>query len=466
MKPVLDKWPPKKRAIWFGPIAFGAFLLTFLVLAFATQQFFVTILLAPIAGVAAAYALVGFPEIKTKDGKPLVEPRHKPYLFFLLAPILALVLYPIFGIALTQAGVPLKLLAIASIVLALATAAAAAYFLVGVPNVGAAVRQQYAQIPPERRPYLFFPVFVVVFLVLYIALGVASTQLLGRVEGDPTGLLNVQVLVLLPLSLLLAGLLAWLLVGIPKPQKMPTEYLPKVTGKRRPQVFLATFLLAGIPLTLVIGALLTAYALLPSALVLPLSVLLGFTLSLGIAALVWGTPARWRRFEDYEPGIPRRVRIPLFVGISLALAVAIVVGFGLAGIDIFWGLLVGLLVGGSVFSLLAGLHRVVLARRQESTLVPDLPDGLKPLILFPTWLLIAGVLFAVLTYALPGLVAVNVAIALLVGLAASFLVLEQPLAKDLLAERRAEKERRKAWEARRKQRLAEAETPPGKGPEA
>lgn len=463
MQPVLAKLPPKRRMVLFPAIAAGVFLVALVVLALSTQHFFLTMLLSPALGLGAAYALVGLPELRRKDGTPLIEPKVKPYLFFALAPLLFLVLYPLLGVALTQAPIPVKWLAIVALGLAILLGGALAYLLVGFPNVHQAAVRRYQAIPPERRPFLFFPLFVLFFLGVYLFLGVTSTRLVERVPADPIALLNVQVLVLLPLSLAIAAGAATLLVGFPKPSKSPAEYIPKVTGRRRPQVFLVTFLLGGVPLTMVVGALLTAVAktdaaseaFLPAGLVLPLALVLGYTLSLGIAALAWGTPRTWRRYEDYQPGLPAKARLPVFLGLSLATTLGIILVFGVAGLDLFWGLIVGLLAGVLVLLAVTGALRRILARRHESTLVPDLPDGLKPLILFPAWFLLAGLLFAVLTYALPGLVALNAVVGLAVGLAVTFLLLEAPLWKELREERRQQKEKRKAWEARRKAALAE-----------
>lgn len=459
-KPVLASWPPKKRAIGFPAFAVGIFLVALIAIGLGTQNFFLAMLLPPLLGVGGAYLLVGFPDLQRKDGKPFVEPRYKPYLFFVLAPLFALILYPVLGIALTQAGLPLKYLAIFCIVLALAIAISAAYFLVGVPNLYLSARKQYEQLPPERRPYLFFVLAPVFFLVLFFTLGAASTQLVGILAGggDPTGLLNLQLLLVAAICLAAACGLAWLLVGLPAVLTKPAHHLPKVTGRYRPRIFGATFVLAGIPLVLIVGALLTYLTPLPSTAVLGLALLLGFALSFGVAALAWGTPSRWRKFEDYQPGIDARVRTPLFLGISLFAGIVVIVGFGVANLDLFWGMLAGTFVAVTVAIFLMGLHRPILARRGQATLVPDLPDGLKPLILFPTWFVVSGLLFAVMTYALPsGLVPVNAIVSILVGLALAFFLLEQPLLKEMRAERKVERQKRKEWETRRKQKLAEAE---------
>ena len=469
MKPVLAQWPEKKRNLAFLPFALGVFLVAFVVLALATQSFFLTILLSPPLGVAGAYALVGFPRLARKDGRPLVDEKTKPYLFFVLAPLLMLVLYPVLGVALTNVGLPPKWLAIVSMTLAIGLGLSASYLLVGFPPLWRQARESYARLPPERRPFLFFPLFVVFFLVLYLTLGVLTTRVLPAL-GPTERLLNLQVLLLLPLTLALAALLAYLLVGFPRPRASLRESLPKVTGKHRPRYFLLTLLLAGIPLTMVIGAVLTTLSsrFLPPAAVLPLALGLGYALSLGVAALAWGTPQRWRRYDDYTPGIPQRARLPLFGGISLVSALVLTVLLGVAGLDIFWSLLLGLAVGVALLLALTGLAKRIAARRHERSLLPELPDGLKPLVLFPTWFLVAGLLFAVLTYAFPRIVAVNAVIGIVAGLALAFFLVEQPLWKDLREERRREREKRKQWEARRKQALAAgaAEEPQDGAPQA
>lgn len=459
MKPVLAKWPQPKRNVAFLPFAAGVFLFAFLVLAIATDQIFLTLVLAPPLAIAGAWALVGWPQVARKDGKPLVEPKVKPFLFFVLAPLFAILLYPLLGYPLTTLGFPLKFIAVASLVVSISLAVAGAYLLVGFPNLWGFARAQYALIPPERRPFLFFPLFVLFFLVLYLGVGVSSTEAVASASYR-----NVELLVVLPLCVILAALGAYFLVGFPKPTRNPKEYLPKVTGKHRPLYFGLTFLLAGIPFTYILGALLNAaagldshsQALLPSELLLPLAVILGYTLSLGVAALVWGTPARWRRYDDYQPGLHPKARRPVQVSLSLAAGLLVVVIFGLSGLDIFWGLVAGTLVALLALVAITGVLATALRRRKEGgQVLPELPDGRKPLVLFPTWLAIAFLLFASLTYAFPQTVAWNALGAGFLGLVIALAVVELPLVRDLLEERRQERERRKAWKARRKERLAQ-----------
>lgn len=458
MKPLLASKPAKWRTLLFAPTLLGLVLVLFLVLGFITDAFLPSLVVALAAGAAGAVVLLGWPEVRKKDGSPLVAPRWKPFLFFPSALLIGIVLYPIVGALLTQAKLPAQLIAYVALAICVLAACVTSYVLFGFPHVIHAARNAYAMVPPDRRSSLFFPLFVLLFFIIFISLGVGTTQAMSKVD-DQDLLLNIQVLVLLPLSLALAGLGAYLLVGIPKPQKSPKEYLPAVTGRHRPWAFALTFIVLGIPLTVALGALLTWLAgrtqSFPEGLVLPLSILLGFMLSLGIAALVWGTPARWRQFEDYRPGIPERARLPLYLGTGVLVALVVTVVFGLTGADIFWGLLTGTILGVIVALQLAGIMALIAQRRNQPTLVPDMPDGLKPIIFFPAWLLLAGILFATTTYVLPDIVHWNFLLSLVLSLALLLFLVEQPLLVDILADRRRQKEKRKAWEARRQERLAQ-----------
>jgi hypothetical protein len=464
MKPVLAAWPQPRRNVAFPIVAFVVFLVLFFAIGFATEDVFYPLLVGIPAGIAAAWLLVGWPVLALQGGKPLIEPEHKPFLFFPLAVGFTIVAYPVLGVFLTKASVPPKYLVTASLALAVLVSCGAAYYLVGFPRLVRFVRQRYAQMPPERRPFLFFPVFAVLFLILYIGLGVGTTQAMGQFQDKVVLLLNIQVLLLLPITLLVAALAAYLLVGFPRPQKPIREALPKVTGRHRPRAFLLTFLLAGVPLTVLVGYLLTTLAqsgntssaFLPDALVLPLALLLGYSLSLGLAVAVWGTSARWRRYPDYVPGLTPRARLGAAGAAGLAVALAVVVGSGLADVDIFWGLLVGAILGIAVGLLVSGAYRRIAARRGADTLLPDLPDRLKSVVILTTWLVLALVVFSVLTYALPGLVAWNAAIAIALGLAVSFALVEQAWIGSSLAELRAARRRRKAWQRHRKEALARA----------
>lgn len=464
MKPVLAKLPPEKRTLYFVPAALGAFVLAFLVLAILTPDIYYPIVLSLPLAIAAAWALLGWPVLTHKDGRPLVDPKVKPYLFFPLAFFLSLLAYTVVGVPLTRSGLSLNVVTYLSIALAFGIGCTLAYFAVGFPTPHKQLPALYRQIPAERRRHFFWPLWVVFFLVLYVGLGALTTSYLDALPGGTAQGLDLQPLILLPLCLILSGLLAYLLVGIPTPKHNPVQYVQKVGGKARPRLFFATTLLLGIPLTAIVGAVLTEFAktdaksraFLPAEAVLPIALLLGFAAAAGLAAALWGTPARWRRYEDYSPGLPPRARLPVLVLVGVVAGLVVTAAFGAAGLDIFYGLLAGFFVGAFVALWLTGALKRFWGRREEG-FAQGVTDRQKPLILFPVWFGVAFLLFATLTYALPDLVAVNLLGGLFVGLVVALALLETRLLRDVLRERREARERRKQWKALRKQRLREAE---------
>lgn len=461
-KPVLSARPQMQKNALFVPIALGLFFVLFLILGFSIQDVFIPLIISAPLAIAGAWALVGWPVFTQKDGKPLIAPQAKPYLFFPVAFLFAVILYTVIGVIATKAGLAPKWLVMTSMSLSIAIACATAYFLVGFPRFIRTLRNKYNQLPAERKPFLFFPVFAVIFLVLYIGLGVGTTAALGKFADKVVLLLNIQVLLLLPFTLLASAFLSYLLVGFPKPQKSLSQSIPRVPGNRRPHVFGATFIAGGLILTVIVGAILTSVskadgtskAFLPDDLLLPLAVLLGYSLSLGLAVAMWGTSARWKKYDDYTPGLTPRARIGAAGGAGLAVALAVVVGFGVAGIDIFWGLLLGAILGIAVGLFVSGFHKRVASRRGEGTLLPELPDRAKSLVLLTTWFVLALVIMSVLTYALPDIVGWNFLIGLTVGLVVAFSLVEQGLVQQVLAERKLERGKRKAWQKRRKEALA------------
>ncbi|GEM_PF-4539835 len=462
MKPVLAKLSAERRTLLFVPVAAGGFLLAFILLAILTPDIYYPVVFSLPLGIAAAWYVLGWPILTHKDGKPILDPKIKPYLFFPLAIFLALLLYPVVGYPITQARVPLDLASYLSIALAATGACVLAYLAVGFPTVNVRLVELYRNLPQEQRRHLFWPLFVVLFLLLYVLLGVLTTGFMDRYPDRVPELLNLQPLVLLPLCILLAGLAGYLMVGIPTPKRNPAEYVQKVGGKARPRLFVATTVVLGVPFTAVVGALLTGFTrvnarskdVIPADALLPIALVLGFAASFGIAAALWGGPRRWRRYPDYQPGLPPRARLPVYLAVSLAAALVVVAAFGAAGLDIFYGLLAGLFVGVLVGLALTGTLKRILGRRDQG-LVPPISDRSKPLILFPVWFGVALLLFAVLTYTLPDLVAVNLLGGLAVGLVVALLLLENRLFRALIQERREARARRKEWRQLRKQRLAE-----------
>src|SRR5581483_482879 len=214
MKPVLAKLSPERRTLLFAPVALGALLFWFLLLAIVTPDIYYPIVLCLPAGVATAYALLGWPILTHKDGRPLVDAKIRPYFFFPLAFFLSLLAYTVVGVPLTRSPLDADVVTYVSIALAFGIGCTLAYLAVGFPTAHKRLPDLYRQIPPERRRHFFWPFWVLFFLILYVGLGVLTTGLLDRFPKRTVELLSLQPLILLPLCLVLAGLLAYFLVCI------------------------------------------------------------------------------------------------------------------------------------------------------------------------------------------------------------------------------------------------------------
>lgn len=455
-KPALPKFSVSaqaKRNVRFFGAAGGISLIVFLFLGFTLTSsapqldgFLIALIAGPAIGVTAARLLYGWPRFETKEGKPLVGPRARPYLFFPLTTVFAGAFYVVLGVALSPV-LPVSVVVYVPLAVGVLGGAALAYFLVGFPPLVTEARAQWSRVPPAHRPWLFFPFAVAFALVAYFLLGVALTN----TPMSPT----LQPLVALPLGAILGGVAAYFLVGFPKPTKSVREYVPDVPGRRRPLAFAVTFLVAGVPLSFLVGLALGLVPNFPHGALLPLALAAGYVAALGVAAAAWGTPKRWRQFADYKPGLPEGARIALFVPTVLALAVVGAATSAAVGGDMFLGVLVGTALG-----VLAGLvvsgawARLRRARGASPTLLPELPDKVKPLVAFPVWFLTGGIVFLVLMYALPAYSTTHLIIAFVVGCVVSVGLVEEPAIREWLAARRAERERAAALEARRREALA------------
>lgn len=437
MEPALKKLPPLRRALLFVPIALLAALLAFLLVGFPTDQVALAILVAPFAGVAVAWWLVGWPQIARKDGKPLVEPRVKPWLFFVAFPLYLAFAYPFLGLALSPI-LPPALVVYAPLGLAVVVAAVGAYFTTGFPSFGKDAQAAWGRIPPKTRPWLSIPVGLLLSLVFYFLLGWALTVYTGAPWAP---------LLALPVGLVAGFALAILLLGFPRPERSVAQMVPRPPGNARPGLLVATWLLLGLPCAFAAGLLLALVPFVPRAYELPTSLLAGFLLSFGLAVLVWGLPGRWRKLPDYTPGVSPEVRVALVFPLTVGIAGLVSFSLGFAGLDFALALLFGTLVGIVVAVLATGTHR----RLREARAPEAIPEKVKPLLLFPVWIVVASLLFVPLTWALPAWLPLNLVAALLVGFVVAFLLIE----RDVYGEWRGERARKRAFRAELRRMRAE-----------
>ncbi len=454
-----------KRNLRFFLAAGLGSLLVFLVLGFYLTSakpewngFLLAMLVGPVVGVGAARLRYGWPRFETREGNPLVPPEHRPYLFFAIMPAIAALVYVVLGVYLTPVFDRPDLVPYVSFAVGVVGGSAAAYALVGFPRFWRPLLDAWRRVPPETRPWTFFLVAPVLAFFFFMVVGLALTAASNAVATLLP--IEAQPLVALPVALLAGAGAAYLLVGVPKPARPVREYVPDVPGRLRPAAFAVTWFLVAVPCTLLAGWGLSYAPRLSDAVLVPAALLLGLTLALGATVLAWGTPRRWRRYPDYTPGVPEPLRVALLLPVAIATVAVGGVASAAAGFDLFPGLVLGGLVGLPLGLAVSGiLPRLVRAARGRAR-GGELPDMVKPLVLFPTWFLVAAGTFMLLAYAFPqyggAITILSVALGLLVAIA----MVEAGTWREWRARRR--EARARAREARRRRKEALAGAPAGK----
>jgi hypothetical protein len=387
VEPLLRTLKPRDRAVAFVPAALGGAVVLFLLLAYPTNQIAVSLLVAPFGGLAIAWLLLGWPRLARADGTPYVTPRAKPWFFFPVFILLSVFLYPFLGLALTP-YVPLAFVVYAPLALAVALAGVASFYLVGFPPIWDDFMIAWGRVPAGTRPWLSVPAALALSLGLYFLVGWSLTAF-ASLPWAP--------LVAFPIALLAGAALAVLVFGLPRPARGVAELVPAPPGNARPILFGTTWFVSTAILLYAVGALLTSYAppSLPARGVLPISVVVAAILSLGIAVLVWGTPAKWRRLPDYTPGVAPEVKAALLPGLWIVATLVLTVVAGLAGLDFLPSLASSAIVAFAVVVVAAGGLRSIRHRR------PSIPEAIQPAVFFVAWVAFAAVLLLVSDILLP-----------------------------------------------------------------
>lgn len=427
--PLLGRIPPAKRTRLFAPTAIVLGLIGMFAVGLANVPFVAALLVGFPLGVAAAWWLLGTPEVKRSDGRPWIEPSVRPYMAVPTAFVAGAVLYILVGIVATAIPqVPTDYAAYLALAVAVIGGVALGLALFGPPPLARAPIDAWKRIPPERKPWTFFPIALVLFALLYYGLGVALT---AYVPSDDAP----QALIALPIALLVSCTLAFLLVGIPRPRRSMKDVLPPIPARGRPALFAATIVLLGPFFGFLLGPLITASDL-PGVLDLYAGLAAGVVLAALLAAVVWGGPRRWARHGEWRTEVAPPVRLALFAPTTLLVGVAAVALLDLTGLPFAASLGIGVLLGlGAGLAASGGLRRVPSAPKA----LRDTPEVVKPLLFFATWLLAGGavyVAFMSLFFAHPGW---GAAVAIAVGFASAVAVVEAPLLLAWRDERRRDR---------------------------
>jgi hypothetical protein len=457
--PPLVTVPEERRGLipWlYFPLAVVVFLLGYLVLGIVYTRLglpvawsaYVPLVGAVVLGLTVPYPIVGFPSFAPFAQAALGRvPEdwwdHTPWLFFPLAIVFAFVAYLLVGLAYTASPLPTLYLTQVSVILAVLVGPAVAYLLVGIPEPPENLRHPLHVVPEESRPWLFLPLGLVFTLLLFFLVGVAYTSL-------PVFPLDAALPLALVASVLLGFGAAYALVGVPTPERPAREYAPDMPPAARPVAFVVALLVAGPLLAFVVGLGLAQLPVLPQPFFLPLTLILGYLLAFGLATLAWGVPGRWKGVP--APGLPEDARLALVLPLALVLG-----AFFTFLVELLTPipLVPSVLVGGSAGVLVALYGTGATDRLQATereTLLPELPETVKPLVFLPTW---AGV--ATLVTFLLGYGGISFTWGLVVGLSLGFAlalaVVEEPLLREALGRRREEKARKERLEQRRQELL-------------
>jgi hypothetical protein len=205
-----------------------------------------------------------------------------------------------------------------------------AYAAVGAPFTRgdlARLRAKVPKAPPERRPLLFFPAFLVAAALLYFALGFVITS--TPLDEDLLALLALGV------ALPAAVLVGYLLYGFPHPK----HHLPSVKGAlarippgKRPLLFFPLGLLVAAPVYLLLGYLLTELLEAESALAdagVLLALAAGLAVGFAVAHRAVGVPRPSKLVERMRvPEVPARLRPGAFVAFVLVVGSLLALALG------------------------------------------------------------------------------------------------------------------------------------------
>ncbi|MGQ0534543.1 MAG: hypothetical protein ACT4PT_00530 [Methanobacteriota archaeon] len=402
-------------------------------LALGDLNFYLSLVLGVGVGATTAYLLVGFPRPK-KRAAEYVPPdvrdnfrRNRPWFTFPAALVFGAVLFFLAGLAASAAGLSSEAQFFLALPVGLVLGVALAVAIFGVPPVFRAARANMPRIPPEVRPHLFFPVTVLLGFLFFHAIGLVADRFAPISDAGLVASLVV--------GLAAAGAVAYLLVGFPRAAPGSED-----AGARRLSglLFLAFVLVVGPVLAYLVGLLLESVALADVARLLA-ALFAGYALAVLLALLALGRPSLSALLGASGTGRPARTRAFVAIPVFLVLAIVLTTLVGLLVEGFYLPLLVGVSAALLVALYVGGIPDAIRNRRGE-TVLPLIPERWKA----PTYVLVTA-LTAYACGVLAGTVGRTflwgAGFGVLLGLAVSFVAVEEAMIRDSLSARRGEKRR-------------------------
>ncbi|MBI4394187.1 MAG: hypothetical protein HY556_10415 [Euryarchaeota archaeon] len=183
-----------------------------------------------VAGVIATL-LFGLPDTRAvKALLPNIPPERKPALFLPAGLLIALVLFFVLGIAITQVVTAGDYGALAAFFLSILIGFGVAYKVFGLPKTGRIPVERIPRVAPQLRSYASIATILILGPILAVVAG-------GLIAGLPQVAPDLQLYAGVLAGFLIAVVVAWRLFGPPALSAGVLEYVPRIPRGARPYLF-------------------------------------------------------------------------------------------------------------------------------------------------------------------------------------------------------------------------------------
>jgi hypothetical protein len=189
------------------------------------------IAVALVAAGALSTLLFGLPDTRAvKAFIPNIPPERKPALFLPAGLLIALVLFFVLGITITQVVTAGDYGALAAFFLSIVIGFGVAYRIFGLPKTGRIPVEKIPRVAPQLRSYASIATILILGPILAVVAG-------GLIAGLPQVAPDLQLYAGILAGFLIAVVVAWRLFGPPALSAGALEYVPRLPRGARPYLF-------------------------------------------------------------------------------------------------------------------------------------------------------------------------------------------------------------------------------------